>query len=154
MSKTKPSYYQNNGKDLFARFEDGLMTPEENRGFYKGNVFKYMTRYMGKGGLGDLDKGMVYLNRLEQYEQKLDLEQYEQKSDEQKGIPQSNSVKRAYLVYLEDFNDVEFIEIYPSYEDAESAIDGMVKPKTGTYYIGQVILSKQVIDYVRSNAKN
>lgn len=64
MSTTKPSYYSNNGKDLFDRFEDGLMPAEQVRGFYKVNIIKYVTRYQGKNGTEDLEKARTYLDRL------------------------------------------------------------------------------------------
>ena len=64
MSATKPSYYSNNGKDLFDRFEGGLMTAEQVRGFYKGNIIKYVTRYQDKNGTEDLQKARTYLDRL------------------------------------------------------------------------------------------
>ncbi|NLR17671.1 DUF3310 domain-containing protein [Lactobacillus sp. LC28-10] len=69
-SKLKPKYYTNNGKDLFDRFEEGLMTAEQNRGFYIGNVFKYITRYQNKNGVEDLQKASTYLNRLIAFETK------------------------------------------------------------------------------------
>ena len=65
MTKTKPDYYRGrDGKDLFDRFESGLLTPDEVVGFYKGNVIKYLTRFKKKNGLEDLKKARVYLTRL------------------------------------------------------------------------------------------
>lgn len=65
MTKTKPDYYRGrDGKDLFDRFEHGLMTRDEVVGFYKGNVIKYLTRFKEKNGLEDLKKARVYLTRL------------------------------------------------------------------------------------------
>lgn len=69
-SKLKPKYYANNGKDLFDRFEEGLMTAEQNRGFYIGNVIKYITRYQNKNGIEDLEKAETYVKRLISFEQK------------------------------------------------------------------------------------
>lgn len=68
MSTTKPSYYSNNGKDLLDRFEGGLMTAEQVRGFYKGNIIKYVTRYQDKNGTEDLQKARTYLDRLIKFE--------------------------------------------------------------------------------------
>lgn len=35
----RPGYYKGkDGKDLFDRFEEGLLTKEEVVGFYKGNI--------------------------------------------------------------------------------------------------------------------
>lgn len=68
-SKLSPDYYQgSDGKDLFDRFESGLLSPDEVRGFYKGNIIKYVTRYQGKHGVEDLQKAGVYLSRLEAFE--------------------------------------------------------------------------------------
>lgn len=64
----KPDYYASNGKDLFDRFEDGLIPSDEIRGFYKGNIFKYITRYQNKNGIEDLQKARTYLERLITFE--------------------------------------------------------------------------------------
>ena len=62
-SEKRPDYEYYAGK-LEARFEHGLMTPDEVVGFYKGNVIKYLTRFKEKNGLEDLRKARVYLTRL------------------------------------------------------------------------------------------
>lgn len=60
-----PTYYQgSDSKDLLSRFADGMVSPEEFRGFCKGNIFKYVTRYQQKNGVEDLEKAQTYLNRL------------------------------------------------------------------------------------------
>lgn len=65
MAELKPDYYKGkDGRDLFDRFESGLLTPDEVVGFYKGNVIKYLTRFKEKNGLEDLRKARVYLTRL------------------------------------------------------------------------------------------
>lgn len=65
MAELKPDYYKGkDGRDLFDRFEHGLLTPDEVVGFYKGNVIKYLTRFKEKNGLEDLRKARVYLTRL------------------------------------------------------------------------------------------
>lgn len=67
----RPGYYKGkDGKDLFDRFEEGLLTKEEVVGFYKGNIIKYVTRFEQKNGVEDLDKAMTYLNRLKKFESK------------------------------------------------------------------------------------
>lgn len=43
-------------------------TPEEFRGFLRGNVIKYLSRYTDKGGVEDLRKASVYLNWLIEHE--------------------------------------------------------------------------------------
>ena len=65
----KPDYYKGtDGKDLFDRFEAGLLTVDQVRGFYTGNIVKYLTRYQKKNGLEDLDKAETYLSRLKSFE--------------------------------------------------------------------------------------
>ena len=65
----KPDYYKGtDGKDLFDRFEAGLLTEDQVRGFYSGNVIKYLTRYRSKNGLEDLEKAKTYLERLISFE--------------------------------------------------------------------------------------
>ena len=71
MNKLRPDYYKGtDGKDLFARFESGLLTKEQVQGFYVGNVMKYITRYQGKNGVEDLKKARTYLDRLIEFEDK------------------------------------------------------------------------------------
>lgn len=48
-----------------------MLTQDEVRGFYKGNLFKYVVRYKGKNGLQDLEKAGTYLHRLKQFEAQL-----------------------------------------------------------------------------------
>ena len=71
MTKLRPDYYKGtDGKDLFTRFESGLLTKEQVQGFYVGNVMKYITRYQGKNGVEDLKKARTYLDRLIEFEEK------------------------------------------------------------------------------------
>lgn len=66
----RPTYYKGkDGRDLFSRFENGLLSKEQVRGFYLGNIMKYITRYRGKNGLEDLLKADTYLNRLIEFEE-------------------------------------------------------------------------------------
>lgn len=61
----RPNYYKGtDGKDLFDRFEEGLMNEMEVEGFYVGNIIKYVTRYRDKNGIEDLEKAKTYLQRL------------------------------------------------------------------------------------------
>lgn len=46
------------------------MTPQQFKGFCKGNVLKYMWRYEYKGGLADLKKALDYLLWLCEEEEK------------------------------------------------------------------------------------
>ena len=43
---------------------EAALTPEEFRGFCKGNIIKYIFRERRKGGTESLEKGQWYLNRL------------------------------------------------------------------------------------------
>ena len=66
----KPAHY-NNGKVECIEAIDASMTGVEFRGYLKGNVLKYVWRYLYKGKpLEDLKKARWYLDRLiESYEQ-------------------------------------------------------------------------------------
>ncbi len=65
MTDTRPTYYRaSGGDDLISHMQNGLMTLDETRGFLKGNVYKYLTRYRQKGGIIDLEKAKEYLDRL------------------------------------------------------------------------------------------
>lgn len=59
--------------DLFDRFEGGLMPVDQVRGFYIGNVIKYVTRYQGKNGVQDLEKAATYLQQLTGFERSLEV---------------------------------------------------------------------------------
>lgn len=73
-------YTGKDGKDLIDRFEDGLISEEQTRGFLKGNILKYVTRYESKDGTKDLLKAQAYLKRLiafEKAEKKNENEEFE-----------------------------------------------------------------------------
>lgn len=60
----QPLWYKlSGGKDLLDILEL-LLSPEEMRGFYKGNVIKYVIRYQLKNKKEDLEKAITYLERL------------------------------------------------------------------------------------------
>ena len=61
-------YTGEDGKDLIDRFEEGLMSEEQVRGFLRGNVLKYVVRYEDKGSMDDLIKANEYLRRLIAFE--------------------------------------------------------------------------------------
>ncbi|MBT9670699.1 DUF3310 domain-containing protein [Secundilactobacillus kimchicus] len=68
MPEIRPDYYKGqDGKDLFDRFEAGLLSREETIGFYKGNAIKYVVREDGKNGEEDLDKALTYVQRLKKF---------------------------------------------------------------------------------------
>ncbi len=58
-----PSHYKSGKIEVIAIMEDQL-SPEEFRGYIKGNVLKYITRERHKGSLEDLKKARWYLDRL------------------------------------------------------------------------------------------
>lgn len=75
MEEIKPDYYTNgDGIDLFTAIEMGLMSIEEVRGFYKGNIMKYTIRYKKKNGIKDLNKVNTYLQELVSFEEQLKKE--------------------------------------------------------------------------------
>ena len=58
-----PSHYTEGKIECIDYIEDKL-TPEEYRGYIKGNVLKYITREKHKNGDEDLRKAKWYLDRL------------------------------------------------------------------------------------------
>lgn len=58
-----PSHYTQGGIECIDAIEAAL-TPEEFRGFCKGNALKYMWREKHKNGGEDLRKAEWYLSRL------------------------------------------------------------------------------------------
>lgn len=69
-------YTGKDGKDLIDRLEEGMIPKEQTRGFLKGNILKYVTRYESKDGTKDLLKAQEYLKRL------IAFEKAERKSEE------------------------------------------------------------------------
>lgn len=64
-------YTTGSGKQLYDVFEDDLLEPDEARGFYKGNIYKYVKRYPKKNGIEDLEKARAYIDLLIKLEKKL-----------------------------------------------------------------------------------
>lgn len=58
-----PSHYTEGKIECIEYIEDKL-TPEEYRGYIKGNVLKYITREKYKNGDEDIRKAKWYLDRL------------------------------------------------------------------------------------------
>ena len=58
-----PKHYTS-GKIEVIRIMEDQLTPEEYRGYIKGQVIKYITRERHKNGLEDLEKAYWYLGRL------------------------------------------------------------------------------------------
>ena len=59
----KPPHYQGDGIECIDAIQAAL-TPEEFRGYCKGNALKYIWREKHKGGEQDLHKAAWYLNRI------------------------------------------------------------------------------------------
>lgn len=59
-----PDHYKRNGKVECIDAIEAALTPEEFRGFLKGNVMKYVYRERQKGGVEDCEKARWYLSRL------------------------------------------------------------------------------------------
>ena len=58
-----PNHYVFGGIETIEYLK-AKMTPEEYRGFLKGNVLKYVSREAEKNGLEDLKKAKWYLDKL------------------------------------------------------------------------------------------
>lgn len=59
----KPTHYNQGPIECIDAMQQ-ILTPEEFRGFLKGNAFKYLWREKGKNGIEDLRKGKDYYDRL------------------------------------------------------------------------------------------
>jgi len=64
-----PSHYLAGGIETIDYIR-AKMSPESLRGYYLGNVIKYVSRSDYKNGVEDLMKAMVYLNWLIEHDQK------------------------------------------------------------------------------------
>lgn len=65
----KPSYYiTKDGTELFSVLKKNLLTDDEYRGALKFNIYKYLFRYFNKNGVEDLEKALIYLNKLIEFE--------------------------------------------------------------------------------------
>ena len=58
-----PNHYNSYSREVIDTMQ-GSMTAEEFKGYLKGNVMKYVTRYQFKNGVEDLNKAQWYLNKL------------------------------------------------------------------------------------------
>lgn len=58
-----PEHYTNGSIECIDALE-AAMTPNEYKGYLRGNILKYVWRYPLKGGVQDLEKASWYLNRL------------------------------------------------------------------------------------------
>jgi len=64
--------HYNHGAVQPIDFMESFFTPDEYRGFLKGNVIKYVARYRDKDGAKDLGKALTYLTWLKEFEEKQD----------------------------------------------------------------------------------
>lgn len=64
----KPDHYHKKGLDPIAVMKQTFF-PAEVRGFYKGNILKYIMRYQNKNGLEDLKKLQEYVQLLIELEE-------------------------------------------------------------------------------------
>lgn len=62
-SVTNPPHYTKGAIECIDAIEAAL-TPEEFRGYCKGNALKYVWRERHKGGAESVQKALWYLNRL------------------------------------------------------------------------------------------
>ncbi|MCJ7828413.1 MAG: DUF3310 domain-containing protein [Dehalococcoidia bacterium] len=71
MPKFKPPvFHYNRGQIQPIDFIESSFTSDEYRGYLKGQVIKYISRYRYKGmPISDLDKALVYLNWLLEFEE-------------------------------------------------------------------------------------
>ena len=58
-----PSHYQKYPLQMIENMQNS-MTPDEFKGYLKGNIMKYISRYQDKNGVEDLLKSKWYLNKL------------------------------------------------------------------------------------------
>ena len=72
-----PSHYNRYSREVIESI-NGLCTPDEFRGYLKGNIIKYSARYSGKDGIQDIDKLAKYTQFLKEFE----LEQAELNEEE------------------------------------------------------------------------
>lgn len=77
MPDTHPQVaHYNRGAVQPIDFMEGSFTPDEYRGYLKGNVIKYVFRYRYKGTPeADLTKAMTYLGWLREFESKQSIEE-------------------------------------------------------------------------------
>lgn len=65
----RPPHYADRKYEVIDVLEDAL-TPEEFRGFLKGNALKYLLREGRKAGTPDVGKAGWYQQRLERHDEK------------------------------------------------------------------------------------
>lgn len=61
--KINPSHYQKYPLQMIENMQNST-THDEFKGYLKGNIMKYISRYQDKAGVEDLKKADWYLNKL------------------------------------------------------------------------------------------
>lgn len=76
----RPSYYKNDGLEVFDIIDAYGKDMKGIEAFYFGNILKYICRFKEKNGVEDLKKAMTYLElliELEEIEEELENETFE-----------------------------------------------------------------------------
>jgi hypothetical protein len=74
---------------LLTHFESGVMSVSEMRGYYKGTIIKYLSKYQETRYSQDLDKAVAYIMRYKDYEAKIKSQTEESHPEPE---PQTGSV--------------------------------------------------------------
>lgn len=125
------SHYEQNGVEPIDYMRANF-TAEELRGFYLGNIIKYVSRYRKKDGIKDLEKARVYLDWLIEHEKAQDIKRsLEQQargilSEDRMGWPQWP--KDGMRSFVREFREIPIIP------DPNPAVD----------QVGKVILGRKV----------
>lgn len=69
-----PNHYNQYGMETIKAIEK-QSTPNEFRGYLKGNILKYVARYRFKNGCEDLEKADFYINKLIEFERIRELQE-------------------------------------------------------------------------------
>ena len=64
-----PQPHYDHGKVQPIDFMESFFTPAEYRGFLRGNIVKYISRYTQKAGLEDIGKAETYMKWLREFEE-------------------------------------------------------------------------------------
>ena len=70
-----PNHYNQYGMETIKAIEK-QSTPDEFRGYLKGNIIKYVSRYRFKNGCEDLEKADFYINKLIEFERIRELKEH------------------------------------------------------------------------------
>lgn len=62
--QTNPDHYKAGKVECWDAIEAAVVNKEPFEAVLVGNILKYLWRYESKGGLTDIEKAKVYLNKL------------------------------------------------------------------------------------------